>query len=62
MLVHSLVSKYARLVVLGRLMYWTSPPTPQTIGPLPLLKYDDLFLGNQGILDPPFKNPEHAPV
>ena len=60
MLVHSLASKYARFVVLVRQMYWTPPPL-QTIGP-PLLKSDDLFLGNQEILDPPpFKNPGHAP-
>ena len=49
MLVHSLASKYARFVVLGRLMYWTPH---QTIGHNPLLKSDDLFLGNQEILDP----------
>ena len=55
MLVHSLASKYARFVVLGRLMYWTTPPPHQTIGPPPLLKSDDLFLGNQEILDPPFQ-------
>ena len=61
MLVHSLAAKYARFVVLVRIMYWTPPPH-QTIGP-PLLKFDDLFLGNQEILDPPpFKNPGHAPV
>ena len=54
MLVYSLASKYARFVVLGRLMYWTPPPPPP-IRPLdpPLLKSDDLFLGNQEILDPP---------
>ena len=33
-------------------MYWTPPL--QTIGP-PLLESDDLFLGNQEILDPPFQ-------
>ena len=49
MLVHSLASKYARFVVIVRQMYWTPL---QTIGP-PLLKSDDLFLGNQEILDPP---------
>ena len=32
-----LASKYARFVVLGRLMYWTPPPD-QTIVP-PLLKF-----------------------
>ena len=58
MLVHSLASKYARFVVLGRLMYWTPPIRP--LDP-PFLKSDDLFLGNQEILDPPFKNPGHAP-
>ena len=58
MLVHSLASKYARFVVLVRLC--TGPPH-QTIGP-PLLKSDDLFLGNQEVLDPlPFKNPGHSP-
>ena len=59
MLVHSLASKYATFVVIVRQMYWTPPPL-QTIGP-PLLKSDDLFLGNQEILDPPFKNPGQAP-
>ena len=34
MLVHSLASKYARFVVLGRLMYLTPPPD-QTIEPPP---------------------------
>ena len=34
MLVHSLASKYARFVVLMRLMYW-NPPPDQTIGPPP---------------------------
>ena len=58
MLVHSSAFKYARFVVLVKLMYWTPH---QTIGP-PLLKSDDLFLGNQEILDPPFKNPGHTPV
>ena len=53
MLVHSLASKYARFVVLGRLMYWTPPPF-RPLDP-PLLKSDDLFLGNQEILDPPFQ-------
>ena len=58
MLVHSLASKYARFVVLVRQIYWTPPSDHWT----PLLKYDDLFLGNQEILDPPpFKNPGHAP-
>ena len=33
MLVHYLASKYARFVVLVRLMYWTPPPPHQTIGP-----------------------------
>ena len=56
-LVHSLASKYARSVVLWRLMYWNPPPRSD------LLKSDDLFLGNQEILDPsPFKNPGHAPA
>ena len=60
MLVHSLASKYARFVVLGRLRYWTPPPI-RTLDP-PILKSDDLSLGNQEILDPPFKNAAHAPV
>ena len=40
MLVHSVASKYAKFVVLLRLMYWTPPP----IRPLdpPLFKSDDL--------------------
>ena len=63
MLVHSLASKYARFVVLVRQMYWTPPPPSDHWTPPPLLKFDDLFLGNQEILlDPPFKNPGHAPV
>ena len=58
MLVHSLASKYARFVVIVRQIYWTPPFRP--LDP-PLLKSDDLFLGNQEILDPPpFKNPGHA--
>ena len=60
MLVHSIASKYARFVVLVGQMYWTPPSDHWTP---PLLKSDDLFLGNQEILDPPpFKNPGHAPV
>ena len=51
MLFHSLASKYARFVVIVRQMYWTPPSDHWT----PLLKYDDLFLGNQEILDPPFQ-------
>ena len=39
----SLASKYARFVILERLMYWTPPPPDETIG-LPLLKSDDLSL------------------
>ena len=39
MLVHSLASKYARFVVLVKLMYWTPPSDHWT----PLLKSDDLF-------------------
>ena len=58
MLVHSLASKYARFVVIVRQMYWTLPSDHWTP---PLLKSDDLFLGNQEILDPPFKSPGHAP-
>ena len=37
-----LASKYARVVVLRGLMYWTPPPPDQTIGP-------------PNLLDPPFK-------
>ena len=60
MLAHSLASKYARFVVLGRLMYWTPP---LTIGPPPLLKSDDLFFREpRDIGPPPFKNPGHAPA
>ena len=59
MLVHTLASKYARFVVIVRQMYWTPPSDHWTP---PLLKSDDLFLGNQDILDPPFQNPGHAPV
>ena len=59
MLVHSLASKYARFVVLVRPKYWTPPPSDHWTPPL--LKSDDLFLGNQEILDPPFENPGHAP-
>ena len=47
-----LATKYARFVVLGRLMYWTPPPPIRPLDPPPLLKSDDLFLGNQEILDP----------
>ena len=54
MLVHSLASKYARFVVLVRQI------ETNVLDP-PLLKSDDLFLGNQEILDPPFNNPVHAP-
>ena len=59
-----LASKYARFVVLGRLMYWIPPP-PRSDHWTPLLKSDDLLLGNQEILvldPPPFKNSGHAPV
>ena len=42
----------------GRLMYWTPQSDHWTPPPL---KSDDLFLGNQEILDPPLKNPGHAP-
>ena len=60
MLVHSLASKYARFVIIVRQIYWTPPFRP--LDP-PLLKSDDLFLGNPEILDPPpFKNPGHAPA
>ena len=37
------------------------PPPDQTIEPPSLLKSDDFFLGNQDILDAPFKNLGHAP-
>ena len=55
MLVHSLASKYARFVVLVRQIETNVLDPP--IRPLdpPLLKSDDLFLGNQEILDPPFQ-------
>ena len=61
MLVHSLASEYARFVVLGRLMHCAPPPPDQTIGP-PLLKSDDLFLGNQEILDPPLSKILDTPL
>ena len=57
-LVHSLASKYAKFVVLWRLMYWTPH---QTTGP-PLLKSDDLFLGNQEILDTPLSKILDTPL
>ena len=60
MIVHSLASQFARFVVIVRQMYWTPPPSDHWTPP-PLLKSDDLFLGNQEILDSPFKNPGHAP-
>ena len=60
MLVHSLASKYAIFVVLGRPMYWTPPPI-RPFDP-PLLKSDDLFFREpRDIGPPPFKNPGHAP-
>ena len=34
-------------------MYWTPPPPMRPLDPPPLLKSDDLLLGNQEILDPP---------
>ena len=58
MLVHSLASKYARFVVIVRQIPWTPP---STIGP-PLLKSDDLFLGNQEILDPPLSKILDTPL
>ena len=59
MLVHSLASKYARFVVLVRLMYWTPPSDHWT----PLLKSDDLFFREpRDIGPPPFNNPGHANV
>ena len=61
MSVHSLASKYARFVVLGRLIYWTPPP-PRSDHWTPPFQNLMTFLGNQEILDPPFKNPGHAPV
>ena len=54
MLVHSLASKYARFVVLGRLMYWTPPPH-QTILDPPLFKSDTFFLGTKRYWTPPSK-------
>ena len=59
MLVHSLASKYARFVVIVRQMYWTPPFRP--LDP-PLLKSDDLFLGNQEILDPPLSKILDTPL
>ena len=59
MLVHSLASKYARFVVIVRQIYWTPPFRP--LDP-PLLKSDDLFLGNQEILDPPLSKILDTPL
>ena len=60
MLVHSLASKYARFVVLWRLMYWTPRSDHWTPPPL---KSDDLFFREpRDIGPPPFKNPGHAPL
>ena len=61
MLVHSLAYKYARFVVLVRLMYWTPPPF-RPLDP-PLLKSDDLFFREPRDIGPPppLKNPGHAP-
>ena len=50
MLVHSLASKYAKFVVLGRPMYWTPPIRP--FDP-PLLKSDDLFFREPRDIGPP---------
>ena len=50
-----LASKYARFVVLGRLMYWT----PRSDHWTPPLKSDDIFLGTKRYWTPPFKNPGH---
>ena len=52
MLVHSLASKYARFVVLGRPMYWT--PRSDHWTP-PLLKSDDLFFREPRDIGPPFQ-------
>ena len=60
MLVHSLASKYARFVVIVRQMYWTPPPSDHWTPPL--LKSDDLFLGNQEILDPPLSKILDTPL
>ena len=58
MLLHSLASKYARFVVLVRLMYWTPPIRPLD----PPLKSDDLFFRKpRDIGTPPFKSPGHVP-
>ena len=59
MLIHSLASKYARFVVIVRQIYWTPPFRP--LDP-PLLKSDDLFLGNQEILDPPLSKILDTPL
>ena len=59
MLVHSLASKYARFVVIVR--HWIPPPSDHWTPP-PLLKSDDLFLGNQEILDPPLSKILDTPL
>ena len=61
MLGHSLASKCARFVVLGRLMH-CAPPPPGSDHWTPLLKSDDLFLGNQEILDPPLSKILDTPL
>ena len=62
MLVHSLASKYSRFVVLVRQIETNVLDPP--IRPLdpPLLKSDDLFLGNQEILDPPLSKILDTPL
>ena len=63
MLVHSLAPKYARFVILGRLMFWTPPPPRSDHWtPPPPLKSDNIFLREPRDIGPPlFKNPGHAP-
>ena len=56
MLVHSLAYKYARFVVLGRLI--TGPPRSDHW--TPPLKSDDLYYGTKRYWTPPFKNPGQA--
>ena len=61
MLVHSLASKYARFVVLGRLMYWTPPPI-RPLDPPPLLKSDDLFFREPRDIGPPLSKILDTPL
>ena len=60
MLVHSLVSKYARFVVIVRKMYWTPPSDHWT--PPPLLKSDDLFFREPRDIGPPLSKILDTPL